>query len=297
MWQHVAGGEGAREFLPLDELEGAEVCVAAAPLESALVTTIATLRARRPVAVLRRRDVETLRPLVDYRTRAWPSCLTRAASERDFAADVAAGVRQGRLHAEAWAPVLDAPERWLSGYTTAIERVCAEVEPRWRRASHLLQREAERVAAAAERGGAVALAATAGSVQDGAWRLFERPRPAGLRLRRGRLMLRPLLAPVSLVEAADELLSVSYPVAARADDSPPASLDALLAPARATILRELDRPVNAGQLAERHGFSPSGITHHLGALEKAGLIARERAGRRVVVQRTHRGTRLLALYE
>ena len=47
MWQHVAGGQGEWEYLPLDELEGAEVCVAAAPLESALVTTIATLRGRR----------------------------------------------------------------------------------------------------------------------------------------------------------------------------------------------------------------------------------------------------------
>jgi DNA-binding MarR family transcriptional regulator len=45
------------------------------------------------------------------------------------------------------------------------------------------------------------------------------------------------------------------------------------------------------------GFSPSGITHHLGALEGAGLIARERLGRRVLVHRTTRGTRLLALYE
>jgi DNA-binding transcriptional ArsR family regulator len=296
MWQHVAGGDGEHEYIGLDELEGAEVSVAAAPLESALVTTIATLRARRPVAALRQRDVEALRPLVDYRTRAWPSCLTRAAGERDFAADVAAGVRQGRLHAAVWAPVLDAPERWLRAYSAAIERVWGEVAPRWRRAAGLLQREAERVEAAAGQGG-LALATSAGSVRGGTWRLFERSDPAGLRLRRGRLVLRPLLAPVSLIEAGDELLSVSYPLAARRDDSPPASLDALLAPARATILRALDRPLHAGQLADRHGFSPSGMTHHLGTLEKAGLIARERAGRRVLVQRTHRGTQLLALYE
>ena len=32
MWQHVTGGQGEREYLPLSELEGAEVCVAAAPL-------------------------------------------------------------------------------------------------------------------------------------------------------------------------------------------------------------------------------------------------------------------------
>jgi len=34
MWQHVAGGQGEWESLPLSEPEGAEVCVAAAPLET-----------------------------------------------------------------------------------------------------------------------------------------------------------------------------------------------------------------------------------------------------------------------
>jgi DNA-binding MarR family transcriptional regulator len=62
-------------------------------------------------------------------------------------------------------------------------------------------------------------------------------------------------------------------------------------------VREVDRPASAGRLAERHGFSPSGITHHLAALERAGLIDRERDGRRVVVRRTTRGTQLLGLYE
>ena len=195
MWQHVAGGQGEWEYLPLSELEGAEVCVAAAPLESALVTTIATLRGRRRVDALRRRDVEALRPLIDYRTRAWPSRLTRAHDTGDFAADVEAGVRDGRLHAAVWAPVLDAPEHWLRGYTAAMERVWAEVEPRWRRASGRLAREAERIEAAAAQGGALALTAAAGRVNDGEWRLFERPEPQGLRLRRRRLVLRHAAGP------------------------------------------------------------------------------------------------------
>ena len=263
MWQHVAGGQGEWEYLPLSELEGAEVCVAAAPLESALVTTIATLRGRRPIGALRRRDIEALRPLIDYRTRAWPSCLTRAHDERGFATGVEAGVRDGRLHEGVWAPVLDAPERWLSGYSAAMERVWAEVEPRWRRAAGLLAREAERIEAAAEHGGALALTHAAGRVHDGDWRLFERVEPQGLRLRRGRLVLRPLLAPTSLVEAGDDLLSVSYPLTLRQHESPPASLEALLAPARATILRALDRPASSGPAGraprvqpERHHASP-----------------------------------------
>ena len=299
MWQHVAGGQGEREYLPLRELEGAEVSVAPAPLESALVTTIATLRARRRIGALRRRDVDALRPLIDYRTRAWPSCLTRRGEQRDFAADVAMGVREGRLHADVWAPVLDAPERWLGAYGAAMERVWAELEPRWRRAAHLLEREAERIEAAAERGGALALAgsAAAGSVRDGEWRLFERSEPAGLRLNRGRLVLRPLLAPAGLVEAGDELLSVGYPLAPRHDDSSARNAggpDRTLAghdPAGARPAGLGGPPRRAARVQpERHHAPP-------GRAGKAGLIARERAGRRVVVRRTPRGTRLLALYE
>jgi hypothetical protein len=60
MWQHVAGGQGEWEYLPLSELEGAEVCVAAAPLESALVTTIATLRGRRRIDQPGREPCQTL---------------------------------------------------------------------------------------------------------------------------------------------------------------------------------------------------------------------------------------------
>jgi DNA-binding MarR family transcriptional regulator len=39
------------------------------------------------------------------------------------------------------------------------------------------------------------------------------------------------------------------------------------------------------------------VTHHLTALERAGLILREPDGRRVLAHRTARGTTLLALYE
>jgi DNA-binding MarR family transcriptional regulator len=42
---------------------------------------------------------------------------------------------------------------------------------------------------------------------------------------------------------------------------------------------------------------PSAATHHVGALETAGLVVRERDGRRVMVHRTSRGTRLVGLYD
>jgi len=74
-------------------------------------------------------------------------------------------------------------------------------------------------------------------------------------------------------------------------------LEALLGQPRTALLRELDRPVTAGRLAHLLHFTPSGLTHHLRALERAGLVRRERRGREVLVQRTGRGARLLALYE
>jgi DNA-binding MarR family transcriptional regulator len=52
-----------------------------------------------------------------------------------------------------------------------------------------------------------------------------------------------------------------------------------------------------GILAKALIAVPSAATHHVGALEAAGLVSRERAGRRVIVHRTARGTRLLALYD
>lgn len=54
---------------------------------------------------------------------------------------------------------------------------------------------------------------------------------------------------------------------------PPASLEGLVGPARAALLRALDRPATAGRLAQLLQIGPSGLTHHLQALEPAGLLA------------------------
>ena len=82
------------------------------------------------------------------------------------------------------------------------------------------------------------------------------------------------------------------------DSAPPrASLEALVESQRAALLRGLDQPQPAGRLAQLLDCVPSVITHHLDALEAAGLVSRRRHGRRVVVQRTSRGSAGLALYE
>ena len=80
------------------------------------------------------------------------------------------------------------------------------------------------------------------------------------------------------------------------DAPPPADLDALLGTQRSRILRYLDRPATAGRLAEVLLAVPSAASHHLAIRERAGLVARERHGRRVLVHRTARGTDLPARY-
>jgi DNA-binding transcriptional ArsR family regulator len=53
----------------------------------------------------------------------------------------------------------------------------------------------------------------------------------------------------------------------------------------------------AGVLAREVSLAPSAVTHHLAMLERAGLVRREKVGRRVVVHRSKRGTALLNLYD
>ncbi len=79
--------------------------------------------------------------------------------------------------------------------------------------------------------------------------------------------------------------------------APASALEALLGAQRAEILRMLDRPCHAGEVARRLTMTPGGVTHHLKALEASGLIVRERDARNVLVHRTARGTLLLGLYE
>ena len=76
----------------------------------------------------------------------------------------------------------------------------------------------------------------------------------------------------------------------------PSPLEALLGMPRAALLRALDRPATAGELAARLSLVPSGITHHVDVMEPAGLVTRERRGQYVVVRRTARGARLIELF-
>ena len=71
---------------------------------------------------------------------------------------------------------------------------------------------------------------------------------------------------------------------------------ALVGPQRALILTRLERPETAGELAELLHGVPSIASHHLRALERAGLVTRVREGRSVTRAADRAGSDLVALY-
>lgn len=208
-----------------------------------------------------------------------------------------------------WRPVAHDPARWLRSYAEALRRAWVVLEPLWTRSAGLLDRDVERVSVALARGAGAELIAQLypySSVVDDELLLPSHSNEPG-RVRIGdSLRLHPLLAPATASgwtdDYADLCLAVRYslPNAWRVfegEHPPPASLEALLGPQRARILHRLDRPATSGQLAEMLYAVPSMASHHLRALEAAGLITRTREGRQVRVRRSARGTELVALYE
>jgi hypothetical protein len=77
----------------------------------------------------------------------------------------------------------------------------------------------------------------------------------------------------------------------RAADPP---LSALLGPTRAAVLTLLAAPHSTGDVATRLGLATGTASHHLTTLRNAGLASAERAGRRLLYQRTPLGDQLTA---
>ncbi|MBM7503589.1 MarR family transcriptional regulator [Agromyces aurantiacus] len=70
------------------------------------------------------------------------------------------------------------------------------------------------------------------------------------------------------------------------------ALGELIGRRRALLLELLDHPASTRALAERTGWSPGGVSTHLGVLRRTGLVARRRNGREVVYSRTDIGDAL-----
>lgn len=209
-----------------------------------------------------------------------------------------------------WPTLHERPSRWLAEVACALLRAWSAVEALWTRSRPILEREVERAGAAIAHGAAADLAGDLHpgvSIKDNWWRL---PNDLGEQTEyrlAPRFTLYPMLVDrrtvVSFHDGAGNVDALFYPLAGawRAFGAvpfpPPASLSALLGPQRTKILRLLDTPTTAGVLAATLHLAPGGLTYHLKALEAAGLVRRTPHGRHTSIERTARGTSLLALYE
>lgn len=205
-----------------------------------------------------------------------------------------------------WSLVARAPSQWLGAYSGALQQAWGAARPLWERATPLLEREVGRVGAALARGSFDLLVdgiTPKARVEDG--RLYLSCQDGPVAVAPG-LVMAPLVAGVSasLVTCRSDAVDFfGYPLpgARRLSEMrahvPVDGLRALLGEPRAQILRHLDQMTTAGALAESMLYVPSAISHHLLALERAGLVDRVREGRHVVVSRTPRANALLNLYE
>ena len=75
------------------------------------------------------------------------------------------------------------------------------------------------------------------------------------------------------------------------------ALAGLLGRRRARVLTELGVPVSTLALAARLSASPAGVSEHLAALRRAGLVHGRRDGRAVLYARTEAGDALVRAAE
>jgi DNA-binding transcriptional ArsR family regulator len=222
-------------------------------------------------------------------------------------ADLMAELETAEFRRSAWSVVAEAPDRWLDAYLVALRIAWECIQPWWERATPLLEREAERMGAAlawGSLGEQLAQLYPDRRISDDSGRHRPWYSPTALA---PDLVLAPMVVGPggSLVGTeGDRIHYLGYPlpgahrlIAGTGPHSNATPLDELLGAPRADILRRLDRPMSAGGLADELLFTPSAISHHLKALERTGLVVRERNGQRVVVHRSARGTALLFIYE
>ncbi|GHJ57458.1 ArsR family transcriptional regulator [Nonomuraea sp. TT08I-71] len=72
------------------------------------------------------------------------------------------------------------------------------------------------------------------------------------------------------------------------------ALEELIGRRRAAILRVLEQPASTRTIAQRTGWSPGGVSTHLGTLRRTGFVARRRDGREVLYSRTEAGDALVS---
>jgi DNA-binding transcriptional ArsR family regulator len=240
-------------------------------------------------------------PLTDVRVAE------QAERLRDLPPDVLIGELEAldRDHSlpASWRSAADEPRRWLASMADASIDTWAVLQPRWRAARPLFDREVRRVATAAVRGG---LGALLNSLHPGITcidGLLTVALDLDVRVDRGqrRLVLVPIIAHRGMLIASFERADVCYlcyPVRPSVPGPPPAENDALvlvLGAVRAAALRALDQPLTVNEVAAAVQCAPTTATYHLQQLAAAGLVHRERRGTSVWTIRTVRGDELVDL--
>jgi DNA-binding transcriptional ArsR family regulator len=209
-----------------------------------------------------------------------------------------------------WQPAVDKPERWLRGYADILEQAWTALEPVWKRARPLLDREIERVAVSAARGSldVVLNSLHAGCMFRDDALSFPDLEPGVFAIDSRPLVLKPMLSgPNALIARLDgpDVVWIGYPLpgVGALTASPPYSsrgrndpLILMIGDVRAAILNNLDRPITMSRLAKLIQHAPNAVTYHCDRLETAGLIVRQRSGREIHVHRTDRATALVSLF-
>ena len=202
-----------------------------------------------------------------------------------------------------WQAAAEQPRRWLASLADASLDAWAAMQPRWRAAAPLLDREVARVGTAAVRGGMAALLNCLHprvSYADGVLALpFPRDRCVDLGGRR--LALMPMIADRGALAVSyerPEVCYIGYPICPPAPGTQAAAngtLALILGPLRAAALQVLHHPLTVNELAAAVHCAPTTATYHLQQLATASLVTRERHGTSVRVSRTTRGDKLIDL--
>lgn len=204
-----------------------------------------------------------------------------------------------------WRGAADQPRRWLDSFAAASIDGWAVIEPAWRWAQPLLDREARRVGTAVVRGGLDALLNNlhprirydAGEITVAG--ACKRARDLGDR----QLVLIPMMSGPDRIATNFEHPDVVYlgypvtgfPAGGQLAASPDPGRDALalvLGRARAQLLRVAQKPITITALAGELCCEPGTASYHCDRLESAGLVVRRRHGQSVWVLRTARGDEL-----
>jgi DNA-binding transcriptional ArsR family regulator len=205
-----------------------------------------------------------------------------------------------------WERAAREPDVWLRRYVLALLRAWKAFRPVWEQAQAVIERETERIAIASVRDAQLELLdglLTKAAVVDERWCVECSFHEGRLRFPDDGFVLMPMLTAdrqAILTRNEDILGSVCYSIGTTLSPTPGAAvqpeLEGLLGLPRAQILRSAGRSMSIGDLAQAMRTVPSAATHHVRALEGAGLVERERRGRQVIVRRTARGDALLELY-